>query len=179
MRPGLLVFAIATTASACLSGLAAAQSPPSTSISMPEWARGQEVRITLADAAPQTGKLIALSSTEVVLRQHGTDVHLSLTRVRRIVTTPRPRHRAVMSGLLIGAVGGIALIRCSDSECPPTYAWMPIAAGIGAGVGAGIGAIAGRPGPQRIVYESSPSPKIGVSPLFSPAGRGIALTFRW
>jgi hypothetical protein len=146
-----------STALAALS-LVALPKPAAAQLTAPVWALGKEVRVTLTDGAPWSGKLVSLSATDVVLRKDGKEVRLPLTRVRRVVTTSRDIRKYVTRGTLIGAAGGALFIRCSGGECPPSYARLPVTAGIGAGVGATVGAIVGRmrppTGPERVVYEA-------------------------
>jgi len=178
MRRRLVIGAIAALAILALPKPVAAQ------LSAPVWALGKEVRVTLTDGAPLSGKLVSLSAAEVVLRQDGKDVRLPLTRVRRIVTTPREIRKHVLWGTLIGAAGGALFIRCSGSECPDSFVMLPLTAGIGAGIGATVGAIVGRlrppTGPEKVVYEApSASARVTVTPWVTRTGRRLGLTVRW
>jgi hypothetical protein len=146
------------------------------------WAVGKQVMVSLTDGSAQAGKLVSISSAEVVVLRDGRTVRFPLATVRRITVSERPMKKSVLIGLLVGAIAGPMVIRCTDSECPETSIMLPISIGIGAGVGAAIGAVVARARPARtlVVYETDPTPiKFSMTPYLTPDRKGLAFTVRW
>ena len=146
------------------------------------WAVGKQVMVSLTDGSTQAGKLVSMSPAEVVILRDGRTVRFPLAAVRRITTSQRPMKKSVLTGLLAGGIAGPLVIRCTDSECPPTSIALPISIGIGAGVGAAIGAVVARARPARtlVVYETAPAPiQFSMTPYLTPDRKGLAFTVRW
>jgi len=146
------------------------------------WAVGKQVMVSLTDGSTQAGKLISMSLTEVVILRNGRTVRLPLAAVRRITTSERPMKESVLTGLLVGAIAGPVVIRCTGGECPETSIMLPISSGIGAGVGAAVGAVLARARPARtlVVYETSPAPiQFSMAPYLTPDRKGLTFTVRW
>lgn len=140
---------------------------------------GREVRVIASDGSRATGRLVALSDTEVVIRRDGNEQRLALTKVERV---ERVRHHvrnlAVWTAVAGAVVGGLVGAQCECSETDPSY--IPVGAaffgGVGAGAGAGIGALinaATRDG--NVLYQTPrESRSVSVSPIVSsgrPGGR--------
>ncbi len=155
----------------------------------PARAVGKEVRVTDTDGSKRVGRLVTLSTTEVVFSRQGQEVTLPLDRVRTVEQVSRGVKKGALIGLATGAA--LSLLATCDTQgddCPNPYAWVPIVmlieGGIGAGVGAGIGAIVNathRAGNQ--LYASPGSGRVTVSPLLTRGRRGMGagaeLAVRW
>ena len=175
MAKVLTFLCVALAALLCAPESASAQT-------MAPWAVGKQVTVNLTDGSAQAGKLVSLSSAEVVFLRDGRTVRLPLAQVRRITTSERPKKKSVLIGLVAGAIAGPLVFRCTGSECNEALIEVPMSIGIGAGVGAATGAIVAslRPAQTLVVYQTSPAPiQFSMAPYFAPDRKGLAFTVRW
>ncbi len=156
---------------------------PSTAASQPldqSRAVGKQVRITGVDGSRETGRLVSLSDTEVVFRRNGPEERVALTTIERV---ERVRHHArnlTFWGALIG--GGVGFLAGASSARGAELAeGIVILAGIGGAGGAGIGALIARNTADTNLLYQRPTSAVSVrlSPIVSPADKGVALTLRW
>jgi hypothetical protein len=145
--------------------------------------RGKEIRVTFADGSQNTGRLIALSDTEVTFvtaRQRTQPAIVRLAGVRKVETVS---HHA-RTGALIGAGTGavfLALIYSGDcADCEDRRAgffYPPIFAGVGAAIGGMINAATAD---RHVLYPASvANGSVSVAPIFSSRRQGVAIVKRW
>jgi hypothetical protein len=142
-----------------------------------------EVHVTLASGERHRGRLIALSSSQVVLRQAGGEVTFRLAEVRRVERVTHRVRNAVLIGALAGYVGGY-LASCGsgdEEDCWPEIGLL--VAGIGAGAGAiaglGMNASARREGREVIYVAPGQGAALAVAPIWSAGSRGVAMAVTW
>jgi hypothetical protein len=135
-------------------------------------AQGKVVRITFMDGTARTGRLVALSSTEVILQRES----VRLGDVRKVERVSRGLRNGFYIGLL--SVPTMLFLR-APLDLPSDWVANLMAAGVGAGVG--IGAIVQAANGQRepIYVASRPSPAVTVTPFLSSRGHGVAVAVRW
>jgi hypothetical protein len=105
---------------------------------------GQNVRVSLINGGRETGRLLSLSATEVVIRTRGAEVRLPLDRVRSVTKVPDSIRDGALWGAAIGAVAGLLILKCEpgvNDDCPSPHSWWYLDAPLGAGVGAIVGAL--------------------------------------
>jgi hypothetical protein len=146
---------------------------------------GQNVRVSLTNGGRETGRLLSLSATEVVIRTRGTEVRLPLDRVRSVTKLPDPIRDGALLGAAIGAVAGLQILKCEpgvNDDCPSPHSWWYLDAPVGAGIGAIIGALIDRSRVSKdgVVYRAPVrTSKVLVAPVITPTRRGVALVVRW
>ncbi len=135
-------------------------------------AEGKVVRITLMDGTARTGKLVALSSSEVSLERES----VPLGSVRKVERVSRGLRKGFYFGLL--AVPTMLLLR-APLDLPADWTANLMAAGVGAGVG--IGAIVQGANSQRAPIYVAPEPSVAITltPFLSSRQHGAVLSVRW
>lgn len=148
-----------------------------------EAAKGQKVRVTVADGSRRTAVFVSLSDSALVIRDTGGDVTMPLSSVRRV---ERVSHE-VRSGALVGLGGGfiLGMILCApgdESSCGPEVIYSGlIGGGIGAGIGAALGAVMkGRHADRRILYQSAaPAATVAIAPVAGRRRIGVMVRVGW
>ena len=135
-------------------------------------AEGKVVRITLMDGTARTGRLVALSSSEVSLERES----VPLGNVRKVERVSRGLRKGFYIGLL--AVPTMLLLR-APLDLPSDWTANLMAAGVGAGVGIGAIVQAANSHREPIYVASQPSPAVTVTPFLSSRRRGVAVAVRW
>lgn len=137
-----------------------------------------EVRVTASNGSRRTGRLIALSATEVIVRRGGADERLPLSEVRRLETV----NRRVPSGALLGGISG-SLLGFSIGVARGPAADMGAAGhtllgGLwGTGVGALLGALLNMTLPPHVLHgQLRPAGRPAV-PIAEP--QGLAASNHW
>lgn len=136
---------------------------------------GPEVRVRMASGRQRTGKLVSLTSSEVVLVNRGETQTFPLDQVSHVERTTHHVRNGILVGLIGGFIGGY-LASCGggdEEDCWPEVG--ALFAGIGAGAGAAIGAsLNASTAASRILYLS-PKPTASVAP--SRASVNLAFLF--
>lgn len=141
--------------------------------------RQPQVRVVSLRGVTREGRLVSLSSSDVVIVQQGQTLTLPLTDVRRVErATHRVRNGAIW-GAVIGFVAGY-LGSCGggdENDCWPEAGAM--FAGIGAGTGAGIGAVLNRTSKGSRVLYPTPAATTSVTPRIAASAASMELTIRF
>ena len=123
-----------------------------------------EVRVTATDGSRRTGRLVALSATDLVLRRGGVDDRVPLTEVRRVERVPRRVRSGALFGGVSGSLLGFAIGAARDPSADMGTAGHTLIGGLwGTGVGALLGALMNLTVPPHILHGQ-----------LRPAGRPIA-----
>ena len=143
---------------------------------LPKNAVGREIRVTLANGGRHTGRLIALSDTDVAFLADTKAITLSLTGVRKVETVS---HHA-RTGALLGAVAGgfwmaLAYSTGGCDDCEIAFIFPPAFAGVGAAVGGMINAARA----NRHVLDETTSTSVSVPPTMSSSRSGVNVLVRW
>jgi hypothetical protein len=146
---------------------------------------GATIRVTCTDGRELAGKLTQLSPSTLSLLSKGTTTDVRAGEIRSIHRRqPKQWARDVGIGLAAGSGVGFVLAAMSDNGWlggPTLYlVSMGLFGGIGAGLGAGVAE--GTPERSIPVYErktATSSIRLGVSPVVTPVGKGVALTVRF
>ena len=160
-------------------------SPAAAQIDPAVAAVGQNVRVSLLNGGRETGRLLSLSATEVVIRTRGSEVRLPLDRVRSVTKVPDPIRDGALWGAAIGAVAGLQILKCEpgvNDDCPSPHSWWYLDAPLGAGVGAIVGALIDRSrvAKDSVVYRApAKSSQFLIAPVITPTRRGVTLALRW
>ena len=156
----------------------------------PLWAQaipppiGTEVSVLLGDGARSKGRLVALSSSEVVLRRYpqAPEIRHRLTDVRRVETVHHNRRNLALAGLGVGVVAAMLGDWCGGGADNPTSepdCVSPMPALVAAG-GAAAGALIGHAldSRQRRILFVAPAGTSSRAPL-TRRGFVIGATLRW
>ncbi len=173
------IVALAVTVASLISATARAQSAPGASPepSAPQIAsaHGKEVRVTSMNGGRRKGRLVSLSTSEVVFSEHGENVSMALGEVRKVETV----HHMARNAAIAGAVGGF-IVGCKgcgeDSSKAVTGA---VFGGIGAGAGAIIGALISMAAADRHVVYAASTPSVRIVPMITPTRSEVSLAMSW
>ena len=183
------IVLVAWTVMAALPGLAAAQAPR---FGLPLRV-GQNVRITTVDGATTQGNVIRLTPASVEIGDGGvTRSSLAVADVRQIQIPDPVKNGVVIGAVSLGLVGGLAGAygaAVGDVYDSAFYSTEPDE-GTGAGgflIGAAVGAIVGGllggaiDGARVRTIYTRPAGGItlGLRPIVSAAGKGVALRVVW
>jgi hypothetical protein len=135
-------------------------------------AQGKVVRITFMDGTARTGRLVALSPTEVILQRES----VPLGDVRKVERVSRGLRNGFYIGLL--AVPTMMFLR-APLDLPSEWVANLMAAGVGAGVGIGAIVQAANSRGEPLYVASQPSPAVTVTPFLSNRRHGVAVAVRW
>jgi hypothetical protein len=146
---------------------------------------GRRVSVTFMDGTRVDGRLVSLSTADVVVRERRsntaepeTDVRYPLAKVRLVET----RHRKALTGMFIGLAAGAALGVVAEASCgSECRGTTVILGGIGAAAGAAAGGIADlATAPRHVVYAAaSGSGQLAVAPIVGRRTAGVRLGWRW
>ena len=173
------VVVLAVTVASLISATARAQSAPGADLQRSALqiasAHGKEVRVTSMNGAKRTGRLVSLSTSEVVFSEDGQDVSMALGEVRKVETV----HHMARNAAIAGAVGGF-IVGCNGCGDDSSVAVTGAAYGaIGAGAGAIVGALISRGlAAKHVVYEAS-TPSVHIVPTITPKRSEVSLAVRW
>jgi hypothetical protein len=144
---------------------------------------GKEVRVTLSEGEKRSGRLVALTSSEVAIVERGTTVTLALDRVQRVEIVTHHARTGTLVGVAWAGYVWIAVAAtrdsCADCEDGPSVAtaMTPIALGAGAGIGALINAATRN---RHLLYQApSSKPVVDVKPSLSPERAALMFDVRW
>ena len=161
-----------------LPGAASAQSTPTLG---QDWtagraaaAEGKTVRVTKSDGTRISGKLVSISSADVVVQRKGSDVTVPLAQVRRVEKVGR----AVWKGLHIGGLAAFLFgFWVAEDDYGEVKAGAQLGA-LGAAGGAYLGALIDRASRNRnlIYFAKSRSASAVLLPLVRP--RQVAVQFK-
>jgi hypothetical protein len=169
--------ATAAAVGVCLTAVLAAAPCPAQDDVVP----GARLRVTAPTfaAKPIVGTLVEATEREVVLRVSATgETPIPRTAITRLEWGQGRQGHAV-TGLLIGAVAGAAVLVALDAQDPETGTGQEylvvgaVGAGLGALTGAGVGALVRT---QRWTELPSTSLRVGLSPV---PGHGVGLRLAW
>jgi hypothetical protein len=133
----------------------------------PAEAAGKTVRVTLADNARRHGRFVALSTSELVVRDGSRDIRYPLDQVRLVETA----HNTAVKGALLGCGAGlVAITPVARALDLPSDLALAMTCGIGTGAGALIGAFMDMAAADKHVVWA---------PALTPTRAGGTLTFRW
>lgn len=171
---------ICVTAPAVAGAAAPPQEPPGSAVAK---AVDKQIRIIQKDGTKQTGRLVSLSSSTVVIRQKAGESSFTLDRVRKV---ERVAHH-VRTGFLLGLAftGGMALMALASegdcADCEDAYGMAALFSVIALGAGPAVGGIYhGLTADSRVLYQApKPSPASGVRPRPSSRGAAMTVKFRW
>jgi hypothetical protein len=142
---------------------------------------GREVRVTATSGTRRKGRLVALTASEVVLREGEHDLSIPLRDVQRIEKiSHRARNwgwSAAGLGFLAGALGDCA--GSSPGDCVPLAGG--VFAGIAGGAAAVMGSLADAASAERNLLNLAPGPSSSTSvvPMLTARRVGAALAYRW
>ena len=143
-----------------------------------------DVRVRATNGGIFKGRLVSLTTTEVVINQSGRSVVLPIGEVQRVEKSTHRTRNALIIGSILGYVGGYFL-SCGtgdEEDCWPEIGLL------GAGIGAGVGAIVGRSANARAardgrdVLYSAPArsqARLQLTPIVSPRRAGLGMLVRW
>ena len=143
---------------------------------------GRNVWVGHVNGSRATGTLIALSSTEVVIRESTGERHLALRDVDRVERVSHPVRNgalwaAVVAGGTAAALSSLLESAGRDDAAGFVVAWTALAWTIGAGIGAAIGAATRD---DRVLYRTPRSSAfVAVAPVASVSGAGVRLSVAW
>ncbi len=146
---------------------------------------GATIRVTCADGRELAGRLTQLSPSTLSLLSKGTRTDVRAGEIGSIHRQqPKPWARDVGIGLAAGSAVGFALAAMGDNGWMGGSTLYLMSMGLFGGIGAGLGAGVAADTPKRSipVYErktASSSIRLGVSPVVTPVGQGVALTLRF
>ena len=137
--------------------------------------RGDKVRVTPMSGKPFSGRILAMSASELTLRV-GDEL-----RVLRETDVSRIRHRRQDSlrngawwGLGAGATAG--MVTCGRCHIGPGLAVAAVYGGIGAGIGVGIDALIEG---NVTVFEGGGKSRVVLRPQLTPSHRGATVSVQW
>ena len=139
------------------------------------WARvesGDTIDVLDADGGETTGTFEQVSASSIALLVDGQSREIPESDVRQIMRRVSGGGVRVFTGALIGiAVLGIgpAVVPVDAKNAHPV-----IGAFVGAGIGAGIGSLIPR---RTVLYSTTSSTKVAVTPLVSAGSKGLAVSF--
>lgn len=123
-----------------------------------------EVRVTATDGSRRTGRLVALSATDVVVRRGGVDDRVPLSEVRRVETVTRRVRSGALFGGISGSLVGFAIGAARAPSTDMGASGHSLLGGLwGTGVGALLGALMNLTVPPHILHGQ-----------LQPAGRPMA-----
>lgn len=139
----------------------------------PARAAGKDVRVTLNDGTTRRGKLVAMTGS--VVDVDGTT--MALADVQKIEKVGHATRKAVAIGIVAFPVTVLVLGPAADMGTDMAMAIA--AAGLGAGIGVGAVIDAVRK-PGNVIYRASgTSASFAVTPILTPARKGVAVAARW
>ena len=143
-------------------------------------AMDKEVRVTGIDGSRQTGRLVSVSDSEIVLRRNSKEQRQPLTTVQRIDRVGhRVRNWAIWGAAIGGgtaAMVGYRSLRLDGMDADEVRGVTVLWAGVGMAAGASLGALVERvSAPGKRIYQSS----MKLSPIVSPRRQAVALTMQW
>jgi hypothetical protein len=141
--------------------------------------KGKKVRLTAMDGTERKGRIVSLSSTEVILRFDDRNTTIPLRDVRRLDKVAY----GVRNGAIAGAAAGYYVgYGVGESDSPGGEVGQGILfSAIGAGIGAGIGIVidAAKADRNLIYLAPNQSAPIVVAPMVSAKRAGVGLSLRW
>ena len=129
----------------------------------------------------RSGRLVSLSSSELVIRRGKNQDVISLRDVRRIETVPHHARRWALIGLAGGAGWALAVCAADDNFCGDDASFPVLATivgGIGGGIGAGVGAMMNAVD-RRILFVNGSEPVATVMPILGGGKAGAGVRLRW
>ena len=173
------VVALAVILASVIPATASAQTAPGASVQrsvlQTASAHGKEVRVTSMNGVKRQGRLVSLSTSEVVVSEHGQDVSIALGEIRKVETV----HHTSRNAAIAGAVGGF-IVGCNgcreDSSKAVTGALF---GGIGAGAGAIVGALIRMVAADKHVVYAASTPSVRIVPTITPTRSEVSLAMRW
>jgi len=145
---------------------------------------GKEIRVTMRSGERRSGRLVSLTSAEVVMTWGKDNAVIPLREVRRIETVSHHARMGAMLGLFAGI--GWALGVCGSAESPcggdgPAFSETALFLGGGvAGIGAAVGGILNSATKHRpVIFENRSGPVASVSPILGGGKAGVAVRLRW
>ena len=144
-------------------------------------ANGKTVRVTEVNGSRQSGRLVSLAGSGVVIRSGGKDVSIPMANVRKV---ERTTHN-VLYGLAIGGAAGFVygwgVTEPDGSGSGREAAGGAIVGAIGAAGGAGVGALIDRlrRGSHLVYVPAARTKTVAVLPLVGSSRRGLAIAVKW
>lgn len=167
-----------------LSLAALALAPPLASAQSPATHTGDDVKITLRSGSTVRGRLVNLSSHEVVVRKGSASTRQLLADVTRVETVPHMTRNLAIVGLGAGVIVALASDICGTGEpygAGQEPACISAKPALYAAGGLAIGALAGAAldrRSRRVLCEHSQS-QILLSADLRASRKGLQLTIRW
>lgn len=145
---------------------------------------GPVVRVRSTDGSEYHGRLVSLTTSEVVIKQSGRSVVLPIGDVQRVEKASHRIRNGMITGAILGYVAGYFLSCGSGDEedCWPEVGLLV------AGIGTGAGALLGWSSNQHAAHDgrdvlyagSGHAPaSLQLAPLVSPRRAGIGMLLRW
>jgi hypothetical protein len=143
-----------------------------------------DVRVRATNGGDLKGRLVALTTTEVVIEQSGRSVVLPIGDVLRVEKRTHRIRNGMIAAAILGYVSGYFL-SCGggdENDCWPEVGML--VAGIGTGAGALVGwsmnQRAARDGRDVLYTGPGRDPaKFQLTPIVSPRRTGVGMVVRW
>jgi hypothetical protein len=156
--------------------------PPASPRPSPAGHAGKEIRVTFADGSRRSGRLIALSDTDVTFVTADGERRVPLVNVDRIDRVSHSVRNAALWSAAVAAGTAAALIPIIEDDGPADAAVFVVSwAGLAGAAGAGVGALFGRASRDHNILYRSPRVQASVTlvPVVWVRRAGVMLSMNW